>query len=104
MTFEFRMETCKLLIEAQKHEPAAQVVQQLIQEDDENVELWYLLGYCYFHLQEYFDAKEVLTTANQVKNTIHYRCPSNGEAAAMYSSNYLLAEQCFVRWSHHADV
>ena len=66
-TFEFRIETAKLLIEVEKVEPAAAVVQQLLQEDDENVELWYLLGYCYHQLQDYADAKAVLTTAHQVR-------------------------------------
>lgn len=66
MTFEFRMESSKLLIEVQKFEHASTVVQGLLQEDDENVELWYLLGYCYFHLKEYLDARQVLSTAHQM--------------------------------------
>lgn len=55
-----------MLIEVDQYEPAAAVAHRLLREDDSNVELWYLLGYCLDGMQDYFEAKEVLTKAGEM--------------------------------------
>jgi uncharacterized protein HemY len=56
-----------MLIEVEKFEPAAAVAHRLLREDDENVELWYLLGYCLNGMQEYYEAKGVLEKCVEVR-------------------------------------
>ena len=55
-----------MLIEVEQYEPAAAVAHRLLREDDSNVELWYLLGFCLDGMQDYFEAKEVLTKAAEM--------------------------------------
>ncbi|KAJ0405842.1 hypothetical protein ATCC90586_001705 [Pythium insidiosum] len=46
-SLEFRIFTGKLLIEVEKYEEACDVLEGVMQEDDENAELWFLVGTCY---------------------------------------------------------
>lgn len=66
-TLEFRIFSGKLLIEVGEFESAADVLEGVMLEDDENAELWFLVGQCYLELKdestalEYFEkCKEML--------------------------------------------
>jgi len=43
--FEFCVQTCRILVELQEVERAIQILENLLKEDDENVEVWILLGH-----------------------------------------------------------
>ncbi|KDO24295.1 hypothetical protein SPRG_09932 [Saprolegnia parasitica CBS 223.65] len=59
-SLEFRTFTGKLLIEVEKFEQAAYVLEGVMQEDDENAEVWFLVGSCYKALEDYDTALEFL--------------------------------------------
>uniref|UniRef100_A0A8C1IXD7 Si:dkey-12j5.1 n=1 Tax=Cyprinus carpio TaxID=7962 RepID=A0A8C1IXD7_CYPCA len=46
--YESRITTAKLLIEAEQYEMATEVLEDLLEEDDEVVEVWYLLGWLFY--------------------------------------------------------
>lgn len=46
--YESRITTAKLLIEAEEYEMATEVLEDLLEEDDEVVEVWYLLGWLFY--------------------------------------------------------
>uniref|UniRef100_A0A673MDM8 Si:dkey-12j5.1 n=1 Tax=Sinocyclocheilus rhinocerous TaxID=307959 RepID=A0A673MDM8_9TELE len=46
--YESRITTAKLLIEAEECEMATEVLENLLEEDDEVVEVWYLLGWLFY--------------------------------------------------------
>ncbi|XP_052000115.1 uncharacterized protein si:dkey-12j5.1 [Xyrauchen texanus] len=46
--FETRITTAKLLIEAEEFEMATEVLEDLLEEDDEVVQVWYLLGWLFY--------------------------------------------------------
>jgi len=46
-SYEFRIQTAKLFIELQQMEPASEVLDLLLEEYDDNAEIWYLAGYAY---------------------------------------------------------
>ena len=45
--FEFCVQTCRLLVEVDDRPLAIQLLENLLREDDENVEIWILLGHCH---------------------------------------------------------
>ncbi|DAZ92683.1 TPA: hypothetical protein N0F65_003478 [Lagenidium giganteum] len=49
---EFRIFTGKLLIEVEEYEKACDVLEGCMAEDDENAELWFLVGTCYRAMDE----------------------------------------------------
>ncbi|KAF1324549.1 Tetratricopeptide tpr1, partial [Globisporangium splendens] len=55
---EFRIFTGKLLIEVEKYEEACDVLEAVMQEDDENAELWFLVGTCYRAMDDLSNALE----------------------------------------------
>lgn len=57
-TLEFRIFTGKLLIEVEKYEEASDVLEGVMQEDDENAELWFLVGTCYRAMDDVNNALE----------------------------------------------
>lgn len=57
-TLEFRVFTGKLLIEVEKYEEASDVLEGVMQEDDENAELWFLVGTCYRAMDDVNNALE----------------------------------------------
>ncbi|OQS07686.1 hypothetical protein THRCLA_00321 [Thraustotheca clavata] len=59
-SLEFRTFTGKMLIEVEKFEQACDVLEGVMQEDDENPELWFLVGTCYKALEDYDSALEFL--------------------------------------------
>ena len=69
--YAVRVATAKILLEVGQIEDATQLLEQLTHEDDEDSEIWYLLGLCYFNLGDddaecYIDAKESLVKSLQV--------------------------------------
>ncbi|EDO43571.1 predicted protein [Nematostella vectensis] len=65
--FEARITTAKLLLELEDFEKAAQVLQTLLEENDEELEVWYLLGLMY-HLsgQDPVNKKICLERAHKI--------------------------------------
>ncbi|XP_076869259.1 uncharacterized protein LOC143519561 isoform X2 [Brachyhypopomus gauderio] len=57
--YESRITTAKLLIEAEEFEMATEVLEGLLEEDDEVVQVWYLLGWLF-----YVQLDKPATTAN----------------------------------------
>lgn len=57
-TIEFRMITCRLLVELMEFKESIRVLDTIVQENDEQPEAWYLLAFSYFHLKKYQNAKE----------------------------------------------
>ncbi|XP_048008327.1 probable assembly chaperone of rpl4 isoform X1 [Megalobrama amblycephala] len=62
--YESRITTAKLLIEAEEYEMATEVLEDLLEEDDEVVEVWYLLGWL-FYLQ--------LDKQDPTNNSVNFR-------------------------------
>ncbi|KAJ8288432.1 hypothetical protein COCON_G00010910 [Conger conger] len=51
--YESRITTAKLLVEAEEYETASEVLEGLLEEDDEVVQVWYLLGWaCYLQVEK----------------------------------------------------
>ncbi|XP_058878468.1 uncharacterized protein si:dkey-12j5.1 [Acipenser ruthenus] len=51
--YESRITTTKLLIEAEEYELATEILESLLEEDDEVVQVWYLLGWvCYLQVEK----------------------------------------------------
>ncbi|KAF0697732.1 Aste57867_11618 [Aphanomyces stellatus] len=63
-SLDFRIFTGKLLVEVEKYEQAAYVLEGVMQEDDENAELWFLVGSCYNEMEDYDTALEFLERCN----------------------------------------
>jgi predicted Zn-dependent protease len=55
-TIEFRMVSCRLLVELQEFKDAVRVLDTVVQENDEMPEAWYLLAFAYFNLKKYQNA------------------------------------------------
>lgn len=55
---EFRIFTGKLLIEVEQYEAASDVLEGVMQEDDDNAELWFLVGTCYRAMDDLSNALE----------------------------------------------
>jgi tetratricopeptide (TPR) repeat protein len=45
--FEFCVQTCRLLVELAETDRAVRILEALLKEDDENIEVWILLGHCH---------------------------------------------------------
>jgi len=65
-TYDFRINTAKILVELEEHERASLVLEMLLGEDDEVVEVWYLLGYVYVLMKERKSAEGTLKRAGKV--------------------------------------
>lgn len=57
-SLEFRTATGKMLIEVERYEQACDVLEGVMQEDDENAELWFLVGTCYRAMDDLPNALE----------------------------------------------
>ncbi|XP_030640623.1 probable assembly chaperone of rpl4 [Chanos chanos] len=81
--YESRITTAKLLIEAEEFEMATEVVEGLLEEDDEVVQVWYLLGWvCYLQVNKTEDsenlrksARTYLTKAKKLYMKLHCEDP-----------------------------
>lgn len=52
-SIEFRMVTCRLLVELQQFKDAVKILDTIVSENDEMPEAWYLLAFSYFNLKKY---------------------------------------------------
>ncbi|KAA0703342.1 hypothetical protein E1301_Tti006861 [Triplophysa tibetana] len=64
--YESRITTGKLLIEADEYEMATEVLENLLEEDDEVVQVWYLLGWL-FYLQ--LDKQDLTNSSTNLKKS-----------------------------------
>jgi tetratricopeptide (TPR) repeat protein len=69
-SLEFRLQTCRLLVQLEKYKPAIQVLELLVKEDDELVEAWYLLAFSFFKRSKWENAKECCLS-------LHNTCTKN---------------------------
>jgi hypothetical protein len=65
----FRVTTAKLFIELASYENSVKVLEGLLDEMDEEVEIWYLLGLSHFFLKQASLAHECLGKATAVRNS-----------------------------------
>jgi tetratricopeptide (TPR) repeat protein len=63
---EFRIFTGKLLIEVEQYEAASDVLEGVMQEDDENAEIWFLVGTCYRAMDDLANALEFFEKCGQM--------------------------------------
>ena len=57
-SIEFRMQTARFLTELCMWRESVKILEGLKDEDDENVEAWYLLAFAFFRLRKYATAEE----------------------------------------------
>lgn len=71
LSLSSRMSTARILIELENHQDALDVLEGCLGEDDESVDVWYLLGWSYYQRGEEFRelAQHHLTRAMQVHKT-----------------------------------
>lgn len=55
---DFRMQTCRLLVELKKFKPAVLLLENIVQEDDEIIEAWYLLAFSFFNRKKWSNAEQ----------------------------------------------
>lgn len=65
-SLDFRIFSGKLLIEVQLFEAAADVLEGVMLEDDENAELWFLVGQCYMAEQDYASAVDFFQKCHEM--------------------------------------
>jgi hypothetical protein len=49
-SIDFRMQTVRFLVELEEFKKGVKILDTIITEEDEIVETWYLLGFCFFKL------------------------------------------------------
>ena len=59
-SIDFRMHTCRLLIEIEEFKKAVKVLDCIIAEEDESAEAWYLLAFSLTKLAKYNNANECI--------------------------------------------
>jgi tetratricopeptide (TPR) repeat protein len=57
-SLDFRIQSGKLLMEIEKFEEASDILESVLQEDDENAEVWFLVGKCYRFLEDFENSLE----------------------------------------------
>jgi len=74
LTYDSRINTSRILTEVQEFDTALTVLEQLVEEDDEVVVVWYMLGWVnYCKGEEYFsNAKYYLKRAGEMAAKIKY--------------------------------
>ena len=75
-SIDFRMQTCRLLVELQEFKKCVKILDSIIMEEDEQVEPWYLLSFSLVRLKKYQNAWECL---KNVKNLIEKQKITNQE-------------------------
>lgn len=60
---EFRMQTCRLLLELGSFKNCVRVLDTIIKEEDTKGEVWYLLAFSHYNLQKYQNASECIVNA-----------------------------------------
>lgn len=69
-SLEFRTATGKMLIEVERYEQACDVLEGVMQEDDENAELWFLVGTCYRAMDDLPNALEFFEKCQTMLNKL----------------------------------
>ncbi|CAI5733017.1 unnamed protein product [Peronospora destructor] len=69
-SLEFRTATGKMLIEVERYEQACDVLEGVMQEDDENAELWFLVGTCYRAMDDLPNALEFFEKCHTMLNEL----------------------------------
>ncbi|CAH0477743.1 unnamed protein product [Peronospora belbahrii] len=69
-SLEFRTATGKMLIEVERYEQACDVLEGVMQEDDENAELWFLVGTCYRAMDDLSSALEFFEKCQTMLNKL----------------------------------
>ncbi|KAI9921202.1 hypothetical protein PsorP6_002108 [Peronosclerospora sorghi] len=69
-SLEFRTATGKMLIEVERYEQACDVLEGVMQEDDENAELWFLVGTCYRAMDDLSNALEFFEKCHEMLNKL----------------------------------
>lgn len=82
--FEFRVCTARILLEVGESTEAVHLLESLLQEDDEIVEVWILLGQSHQNLKDLDAALECLNKANAL---IDYLSQSTGHTTANHSED-----------------
>ena len=79
----FRLQTAKLLIEVEQPAQAAAVLAAMLEEDDTNIEIWYLLGMCYANdaVRDYEGAVEALERAGEMFSKLAMDMAAGGGGA-----------------------
>jgi len=85
-SYDFRCVTARLLVELSQYELAEGVLVELVSEDDQDTEVWYLLGLCCLLLGQPRKCREALTEAK----TLLERSPHASEATLMEQISALL--------------
>lgn len=65
-TYDFRMVSARLLVELSQYEGAAEALEELCAEDEEDTEAWYLLGICLMLMCRTSACKTALEKAKQL--------------------------------------
>lgn len=65
-SLEFRISTSRMLVELNQYKMAVKLLDSVIQENDENPEVWYNLAFSHYHLKKYRNAKECLKNVKTV--------------------------------------
>jgi len=85
--FDFRLQSAKLHIELEDYDSAAEILEMLLEEFDENAEVWYLLGFVETFsdpesaLENLKKAKELLVKANCTEQEILHQVDSQIQKA-----------------------
>ncbi|KAG6974596.1 hypothetical protein JG688_00002997 [Phytophthora aleatoria] len=69
-SLEFRTAMGKMLIEVERYEQACDVLEGVMQEDDENAELWFLVGTCYRAMDDLPNALEFFEKCQTMLNKL----------------------------------
>lgn len=69
-TYDFRAVTARLLVELSKYDVAITILRDLVSEDEEDTEVWYLLGLCYVLTGDAARSKLALTKAKTIIETV----------------------------------
>eukprot|EP00054_Salpingoeca_dolichothecata_P022394 m.146712 g.146712 ORF g.146712 m.146712 type:complete len:183 (+) comp24326_c0_seq1:160-708(+) len=64
--YEFRINTAKLLVELGELETACEILDRLVIEDDQVLQVWYLLGWVHFLMRESEPAMEALSKTQEL--------------------------------------
>lgn len=80
-TYEFRLTCARLLVEMGSMELAREILTVLSQEDEEILEVWYLLSLCLFSEQSFLASHEALQNAERLATT-GADCPELADAMA----------------------
>jgi len=107
-SYDFRCVTARLLMELSQYEHAEGVLEDLVAEDEEDTEVWYLLGLCYLLLDKPAQSRTALSHA---KGLLERTRTSNTHL--MEQINCLLERRCITeeekrsfwnpRWWIHTD-